>query len=256
MTKLVKMEWYKLRTSKLFIILVSVVFGINAIAAAAIPLVLKAFAPNGPIDPTALSDAFASPWVISFLLIAVFISAASYLYSDFSGGYVKNIAGQVGDRGKLVIAKFITVGIHNFIFFFAAAASHALGAAVAGQLTVDGDLFGGVMTFLLKWLLSMALTAIVMFFAVGVRNKTLAAISGVVLATGSLSLVYLGIDTAISNIFKVSGFSIGNYLPDSLMGSVSVQSNDLVINGVIVAVLFIAAFTVLTYMTFKKRDVK
>ena len=256
MMKLVKMEWYKLRTSKLFIILLAVAFAANLVISIAIPLVTKLVAQGKPIEPTLLSSLLSQPFNFSFLMLIVFISAVSFMSLDFSGGYIKNIAGQVGGRGKIVIAKFIVIGIHNLIFFIIGVLSSLLGTVIAGQITVDGAVMSGILTLLLKWFMSMALSSILLFFAVGIRNKTLATIIGVVFSINALSLAYLGINTLIANVFKTADFDIGDFMPDTLMNSVSVVKNELVVNTLVVGAIFIAAFVTLTYITFKKRDVK
>lgn len=256
MRNLIKMDWYKLRTTKLFGIFLAILFVINAALVAAGPIVTKLFTSGQEIRAIGLSEAFANPISLSLLMIFVFISAISFLYSDFTGGFVKNIAGQVDNRGKMVISKFIVLGIHNCIFFVVGTLSTILGAVVGGVFTVDENILGGVMTFLLKWLLSMAIGAILLFMTMGMRNKTFASILGVVLATGTLSLVYMGINAMLANVFHVAGFDLGEYTPDSLMISVNAITNILVINALIVAVAFIALFVSLTYVAFKKRDVK
>ena len=254
MTNLIKMEWYKLRTSRLFIILLIVTFVLNAMLIAALPMISSALGQE--MSATDLSGLLASPFSLGLLMIPVFISAASFLYLDFSGGYIKNIAGQFSDRGSLVFAKFIIIGVHNLIFFAVAALSAILASVATSGIVMDEAIGGGVLTLLLKWLLSLSLCTVLMFFAVGLKNKTLAVIMAVVFSTGSLSLLYMGINTGISALFKVENIDVGNYLPDSLMNSVNAITGDLVINAIIVAVVFIALFLWLTYMMFKKRDVK
>lgn len=254
MTNLLKMEWYKLRTSRLFIVLLIVTFALNALLLAALPLVSSALGQE--MTATNLSAILASPYALGLLMIPIFISAVSFLYLDFSGGYIKNIAGQLPDRGSIVFAKFIMIGIHNLMFFLVAALSAVLASAATSGLVMDEAIGGGVLTLLLKWLLSLSVCTILMFFAVGLRNKTLAIIMAVVLSTGALSLLYLGINSGITALFKVENVSVGDYLPDSLMGSVNAITGDLVVNAIIVAVVFIALFLSLTYIMFKKRDVK
>ena len=254
MTNLIKMEWYKLRTSKLFIILVIVTFVLNGLFVGSLPIISSAL--GAQMTATDLSSLLASPFALGLLMIPVFISAASFLYLDFSGGYIKNIAGQLSDRGSLVFAKFLMIGVHNLIFFVAAAISAVLASAVTSGVIMDEAIGGGVLTLLLKWLLSLSLCTVLMFFAVGLRNKTLAIIMAVVFSTGSLSLLYMGINTGISALFKVDNIDVGNYLPDALMNSVNAISGELVVNAIIVAVVFIGLFLWLSYMTFKKRDVK
>ena len=254
MTNLIKMEWYKLRTSKLFIILLIVTFALNAIFLASLPMITSAL--GAETTATELSSILASPFALGLLMIPIFISAVSFLYLDFSGGYIKNIAGQLRDRGSLVFAKFIMIGVHNLIFFVAAAISAVLATALTGGIVVDAAVWSGILTLLLKWLLSLSLCAVLMFFAVGLRNKTLAIIMAVVFSTGALSLLYMGINTGITALFKVENIDVGNYLPDALMGSVNVITGELVVNAIIVAAIFIGVFLWLTYMMFKKRDVK
>ncbi|WP_405356953.1 ABC transporter permease [Ruminococcus sp.] len=254
MTNLLKMEWYKLRTSRLFIVLLIVTFALNALLLAALPLASSALGQE--MTATNLSAILASPFALGLLMIPIFISAVSFLYLDFSGGYIKNIAGQLPDRGSIVFAKFIMIGVHNLIFFIVAALSAVLASAATSGLVMDEAIGGGVLTLLLKWLLSLSICSILMFFAVGLRNKTLAIIMAVVFSTGALSLLYLGINSGISALFKVENVSVGDYLPDSLMGSVNAITGDLVVNAIIVAVVFIALFLSLTYIMFKKRDVK
>ena len=254
MTNLIKMEWYKLRTSKLFIILLIVTFVLNAIFLASLPMITSAL--GAEMSATELSSILASPFALGLLMIPIFISAVSFLYLDFSGGYIKNIAGQLADRGSLVFAKFIMIGAHNLIFFVTAAISAVLATALAGGIVVDAAVWSGILTLLLKWLLSLSLCTVLMFFAVGLRNKTLAIIMAVVFSTGALSLLYMGINTGITALFKVENIDVGNYLPDALMGSVNVITGELVVNAIIVAAIFIGVFLWLTYMMFKKRDVK
>ena len=254
MTNLLKMEWYKLRTSRLFIVLLIVTFALNALLLAALSLASSALGQE--MTATNLSAILASPFALGLLMIPIFISAVSFLYLDFSGGYIKNIAGQLPDRGSIVFAKFIMIGVHNLMFFIVAALSAVLASAATSGLVMDEAIGGGVLTLLLKWLLSLSICTILMFFAVGLRNKTLAIIMAVVLSTGALSLLYLGINSGITALFKVENVSVGDYLPDSLMGSVNAITGDLVVNAIIVAVVFIALFLSLTYIMFKKRDVK
>ena len=256
MMNLIKMEWYKLRTSKLFIVLLSIAFAANLIISIGTPLITKLIMPGMPIPPTPMSSLLSQPFSFMFLMLIVFISAVSFMSLDFSGGYIKNIAGQVGDRGKIVISKFIVIGIHNLIFFIAGVLSSLLGTLIAGQITVDAAVMSGILTLLLKWFMSMALSSILLFFAVGIRNKTLATIIGVVLSINALSLAYLGVNTLVANVFKINDFDFGSFMPDALMNSVSVVNNELVVNALVAGAIFIAVFVTLTYITFKKRDVK
>ncbi|MEE0952827.1 MAG: hypothetical protein U0L60_02340, partial [Ruminococcus sp.] len=111
-------------------------------------------------------------------------------------------------------------------------------------------------TLLLKWMLSMALASILMVVTIGIKNKILASIIGVIIGTGSLSLAYMGLNTAANAVFHAEGFNLGEFMPDVLFNSVSVATNTAVINAVIVSLVCIAIFMTLTVKVFDRSDVK
>ena len=88
MTNLVKMEWYKLRTKKMFIILAVITFAIGLAFSAGAPIMLKAV--GASVSTTMLSGAIGTPFDFGLLMIPMFISAIGFLYEDFAGGYIKN----------------------------------------------------------------------------------------------------------------------------------------------------------------------
>ena len=59
MTNLVKMEWYKLRTKKMFIILAVITFAIGLVFSAGAPIMLKAV--GASVSTTMLSGAIGTP---------------------------------------------------------------------------------------------------------------------------------------------------------------------------------------------------
>lgn len=246
--------------STLFIVALIVIAGLNIVVGFAEPVIMRLIPAASASKAVLISDLIASPFSISLLIIFLFMSVVSFSYSDFSGGYIKNIAGQVNNRSSLVVSKFIVIGIHNMIFLLVGAVTRILGAlvgiAMGGAIEFDALIPAALATLLIKWMLIMAISAILLFITTGVRSKTLASIVGVIIGTGALGLVYLGLDTALANIFKLNGFSISNYMPDQLISSVSVGSNIAVINAIIVAVVCTVIFLSLAIKLFKSRDIK
>ena len=191
----------------------------------------------------------------------MFASLISFSYADIAGGYIKNLAGQLPHKSSLIYSKFMVIGIHNFIFLAVGSLTNALGNLAMSatgmlQLTDNGKIGAAIMTILLKWLLSMAIAAILLFVTNGVKNKVLATVIGVILGTGTMSLAYMGLNTAISNIFHTQSFDLGMYMPDALFNSVNVGANVAVINAIVVSLVFIVLFMALTVKVFKSRDVK
>ena len=102
----------------------------------------------------------------------------------------------------------------------------------------------------------MAIGAILLFLTTAVRNKTLASIVGVIIGTGALGLVYMGLDMALANIFGKNSISVSSIAPDQLLSNVSVGENVAVLNAIIVSIVCSVIFFSLTIKVFKTRDIK
>ena len=217
--------------------------------------------PETPIQPQRVSDFFAQPFGFPLVIVALIISVISFTYADIANGYVKNIAGQIPRKSDVVIAKFVAVGVHNMVFFLVSALTVVIGTLIPtamGHETIEFDsgLGAGLLTFLIKWLLAMAMSAILLFLTTGVQNKTIATVAGIFLGTGSLNLLYFGINEGVKAIFHVGKFSVNEFMPDQLINQVNVGANVAVIHSVAVSVVCIALFAVLTVRLFNRRDIK
>lgn len=260
MANLIKMDMRRLFLSKVFYLTMGIVAVLNIAILTAVPMIVKLFT-QGETSVVNLSDILVNPFFISWSIIAMYISVVSYFYADMANGYVKNIAGQIHRRSDTVFSKLAVIGVHNLIFIAVGALSIVIGNLIGstfGTYTIafDGQVLSGVLTLLLKWLLSMAVCSILLLMTTGVRNKTLATIIGVILGTNTLGLVYFGLDTAVANIFHTTGFSMSMYMPDSLIEKVNVAANTGIINAVVVSLVCIAVFMMLTVRVFNRRDIK
>lgn len=261
MGNLMKMELRRLFMSKLFYGLMATVALLNIIFQVLPAIFMHFFVPNEPPHVVHYSDFFAHPFTLTFLIVMMIISVVSFTYADIAHGYIKNIAGQVPNKSIIVYAKFIVTGVHNCIFMLVSALSGLLGAVIISaigfsRLEMDGLMGQAILTFLIKWMLSMAICSILLFFTMAVKNKTLATVIGVLLGTGALGMVYFGLNTAVNNIFHIDDFSVDSYVPDQLINSVNVGTNVAVINAIITAVVCTALFLALTVKVFNSRDVK
>ena len=260
MMTLVRTELYKLRTFRTFhkhlLIFTILNLGISTLVFAFYDQ-LMSMADQKPTKEltVTLADALVAPFGISLLMIFMFIAAIGFLYMDFANGYVKNIAGQVKSKDAYVIAKLIAVSLSNLVFFIAGALTTVLSALVTGKFSLGEDIGAGAVTLLLKWLLSVALCAILLFLSVGIKNHTLSVIAGVVFSLGAFGLIYSGVNYGIKELFHTNKFDVSEYSPSMLLESVNAVKGDYVINAVVVSAVFIAAFTLLTCKVFKKRDI-
>ena len=124
----------------------------------------------------------------------LFISIISFTYADIANGYVKNIAGQLPKRGYTVVSKFIVMAIHNTIFMVCALVGRIVGELLVRSITFDDSFTRSLITFVLKWLLFQSICTILLFVTTGLGNKTFASIIGVIISTGVLGGIYMGID--------------------------------------------------------------
>lgn len=256
MSNLIKTELYKLRTSKLFVVLLLCMMAVNIITLVGSVMMMNTLADVPDAMKMDFSSMFSSPFTLDMMTMFMYISAVSFLFLDFNNGYIKNLAGQVSNRGDIVTSKFIVIAVHNLIFFLAAAVSNLIGGLIVGMNMDIQNLGAGIATFFIKWLLSLGIGAVLLFFAVGLKSKSFALIIGVMVSLSAFSLIYMGIDTAINNVLKLNGFSLSQYMPDALISSVNVAKGNLVANGIIAAIVFIVLFCFLAHVTFKKRDIK
>lgn len=261
MLNLIKMDVRRLFLSKVFWLTMSITAFANIVILTVIPLVTKAFMSDVEVGTVTVSSILENPFVIGWLIILMFISAVSFSYADIANGFIKNIAGQIPRKSDTVVSKFAVIGVHNLIFLAVSVLSMVLGQLIGsafGTYTIafDANIMSGVLTVLLKWMLSMAISAVLLFFTTAVRNKTLAAIIGVILGTQTLGLIYGAVNFGVANIFHTEGFELGMYMPDTLISSVSVTADAGVLNAVIVSVVCAALFLALTVRVFNTRDIK
>ena len=202
------------------------------------------------------SSLLSSP-IEQIFLILVMISAVSFMYADIANGYIKNIAGQLTNKGNTVISKFIVIGIHNFAFMFFGFLGNTLSEFCIRKVVFDSMIAYGIAAFAIKWLLLMSISSIVLFFSTGLKNKTVASVVGVLLSSGLLGLVYLGLNAGIANVFKTDNFDINSYMPDQLFGqTVAATLNVTAFNAIIVSLVVSGVFLFFTVKIFNNSDVK
>lgn len=259
MRNLISMNLYRLMKSRFFIGCIIFIFAFSMIVNIVIPIFTQSLATmagqdlgmNGAVD---FSSILSNPFVI-FIPLIILISAVSFSYLDLSDGYIKNIAGHAKRKSDLVTAKYIAIMIHNLILMVVALLGFTLGTVIMKPIVFDAAIPAGIADFFIRWLLLDALCAILFFFSNGLHWKVPAIVAAVILGTGSLSLVYLGINSGLGAL-GAANFDIMEYAPSQLLSNASAVNGVLVANAVIVGAVVIALFFTLTVILFKKRDIR
>ena len=262
MDNLLKMDMRRLFHSTTFYVSMIIVAGLNLLTGCGFTYLMRLFIQADEVTEINLSNLIMTPFVGSLFIIAMFVSLINFSFADIAHGYIKNIAGQVPHRRDVVVSKFVVLGLHNIIFLLVGVLSNILGyvlLAVGGavKIVADGNIVAAIVTLILKWMLVMSITAILLFLTNGVRNKTLAVVTGVIIGTGVLGLAYMGLNLAVNNIFKIEDFDLADYMPYSIMKNIDYAGANLAfVNAIVVSIVVTLVFMGLTIKVFNSRDVK
>lgn len=193
----------------------------------------------------------------SFLTLFVScMMVASFIGAEQSCGYVKNIAGQLPNRGMTVVSKFIVTCLIQFAILLIYTIISVILAPMLFSAYIKAYSIGLLVEgLLLRLLLFCAINAIVLFFCTLTKSHAIAMVVGAILGIGVTGLLYMAAGALLS-MAKIS-INIAEIMPDGINGLISVSSlGTIAVKAIIVSVIFIAAFLFGAIWLFKKRDVK
>lgn len=191
-------------------------------------------------------------------LFVAALFAALFFSSEHEKGFDKNIAGQIPNRGAMVVSKLFTLAVINVIIF----AVYVLVGTAAGMLMLPvsiGFTFSAKALAVLgiNLLNSFAISAIVTAMCIITNSKTAGIVFSIVFGFGVSTMIYSIANTALVNIAKVDNVDLSKFFPD---GATAIASGSPTIANVAVAagvcIAFIAVLTIVASMIMKKRDVK
>lgn len=273
MFNLIKMDFYRLFRSK--------VIKVGLIAAAIIAFVgmllnfgvLELIKITMKDDPaSAESIGFLFPivtWIVhvdfadvvltgtnAFSLFVSCMMVASFIGAEQSCGYVKNVAGQLSNRGMTIVSKYVvTCAIQLFVLIvYIIVSSICAGLFFTSYIKAYsiGKLIAGLA---LRYLLFCAMNAVLVFVCTLTKSHAVAMVVGAIFGIGVMGLVYK-LASALLGMVKIV-VDIEKFMPDGINGLISVASvGDVALKAVIVSVIFIAVFLFGAVLLFKKRDVK
>ena len=256
MGNLIKMDLYRMRRSRGFWICLILAF-VFALSMTPLEKALTTLASllsgeKNTFDAQAkLSAIIADPFPMLNAMLAM-LSACIFFYMDMENGYIKNIAGQMPEKGYSILSRFLAFIPYNLLFMLAGIGGNLLGTVFLRRITADSAVAGSLVTFLMKFLLLQAMCAILLLVTATFQNKSLGTVLAVLLGTGILSLLYFGIDSALHSLLPKMNFSITGYMPDQLLG----QAAPKVFRSVLVSAVTAALFLFWAVRLFDKRDIK
>lgn len=192
-------------------------------------------------------------------MLSLFLScmiAASFLGGEQSCGFAKNIAGQIPNRGFMIVSKFsATCFIQLMVLVIYTVVCSICAPIFFGSYITSysiGTLIGGLA---LRFILFCAIDAVLLFFCTLAKSHAVAMVIGAIFGIGVTSLIYM-LTNALLNMVNIK-IDIAKLMPDGINGLISASSlGDIVVRAIIVTVVFVSVFLTGAALLYKKRDVK
>ena len=198
-----------------------------------------------------LSSIISNPFPLINTML-VLLTANAFFFMDIENGFIKNIAGQVPEKGYTVLSKFVAIIPYNLLFMLAGLAGSMIGTLPFQKIVLDARVQSSVAVFCVKFLLLQSICAILLLVTAGFRSKTLGTVLAVLMGTGGMSLAYVGVDIALGKLLPGKNFMISEFMPDQLLKSSFPKPMVSILVSAVTGVFFL----LLAIHVFGKRDVK
>ena len=211
--------------------------------------------PTKPGDTVSVFDLFYGNIKGKFLALFMVIFAVLYSTADMTSGFVKNIAGQVRDRRRLVFAKGVSLFVYTVLTMLIFTGIQT----ISNALFFDELVFGPVKEFLqyagIQTLLHFALLIIVMCIAIVLRNNVISMMLSVCLCMNVLVIFYSFLDNMIAKA-HIKNFHVLEY---TVTGNISFLETNvtakMAVTALAVSIAFIIVMIEVCSTVFKKRDI-
>ena len=211
--------------------------------------------PTEPGEKVTVFDIFFANSQGKFYALFLVIFAVLFSTADISSGYIKNIGGQVGNRGSLIFSRSIALSVFSVLtmtgaFLFQAAAN----CIVFGELEW-GNTKAILSYFVTELALHYALVLICMAIAIILKNNVISMVIAVCLTMNVMTIVYGVVNSAIQKI-GIQNFQIYKY---TITGKLSLlpmnPSGNECLAAFGVAIVFIVMMISVSSVVFQKRDI-
>ena len=211
--------------------------------------------PTEPGEKVTVYDIFFANSQGKLYALLLVIFTVLFSTADISSGYIKNIGGQVINRGTLIFSRAIALAVFTVLtmagaFLFQAAAN----GIVFGELEW-GNTKAILSYFVTELALHYALVLICMAIAIILKNNVISMVIAVCLSMNVMTIVYGVINSAIQKI-GIQNFQIYKY---TITGKLSLlpmnPSGNECLAAFGVAIVFIVMMISVSSVVFQKRDI-
>ncbi len=190
------------------------------------------------------------------LLLVIFIPI--FANGEQKNGFIKNIAGQLPNRGMLVASKLFAAAAQAFIILVIYSLSvAAAGGFYFGERFVIGSVTNFLFIFILHYLLHFSFGAVVLMLTIVLKNSAFSMVFGILCCCGISALAYNLINIAVRFISGASEFDISKYMIEMNIRCVQggIGQNDL-LRIILVGLSFLAASAIVSAVVMRKRDIR
>ena len=216
---------------------------------------LSVTAPTKPGEDVSVFDLFYANISGKFIVLFMAIFTVLYSSADMSSGYIKNVAGQLRDRGSLVLAKAANLFVYVVLTLLIFAGIQAISNAIFFDRFVWGEwkeflAYGGVQT-----VLHFAFVMIVMCLTIVFRSQVFSMVTAICMCMNVLIIFYSFIDKVIADM-GIKGFRILDYTVGGKMMALPMKMTAQAAGSSCAVGAVFAAVTVwIGYIVFRKRDI-
>ena len=211
--------------------------------------------PTEPGEKVTVYDIFFANSQGKLYALLLVIFTVLFSTADISSGYIKNIGGQVRNRGTLILSRAIALAVFTVLtmagaFLFQAAAN----GIFFGELEW-GNTKAILSYFVTELALHYALVLICMAIAIILKNNVISMVIAVCLTMNVMTIVYGVVNSAIQKI-GIQNFQIYKY---TITGKLSLlpmnPSGNECLAAFGVAMVFIVIMISVSSVVFQKRDI-
>lgn len=192
------------------------------------------------------------------LVLLCVIFTALFVNAEQRNGYIKNIAGQIPNRGMMVLSKLAAIAVQVLLMLVAFSATVALfGLAFWGGRFYLGSASELVKFLGTQYLLHLGSSALIMFLCILTRSSAFSMVAGLLTSCGVLVPVYSLINKIVYNIRPSWNFDISRYMLDGNISMAGINAtSDVLIHAVLIGCIFAVVCTALSMLIMKKRDIR
>ena len=211
--------------------------------------------PTKPGADVSVFDGFYANVKGKFIALFMVIFTVLYATADITSGYVKNIAGQVRNRGNLIFAKAAALLLYVVLTMLLFIGVQTLSNAISYQKLVMGPGKEFFQYAAMQTLLHFALVMVIMCVAVVLRNNVISMMISVCVCMNILIMLYGVVDKAVEKL-GIHDFHMIDYTVSGKIVNLGMNAAPKAMGmAALVGIVFIVVMLAISMTVFQKRDI-